>query len=114
MKRQATTLLRHGLSPERVREVGLTLDAIADTMLEQLAEGAHVNPRIEYARALGGRIRSEMGAGPLVHRVTHAIMTGNLDRVTQHDAQALVRALERRGHNHTAGQLATFFDRYHR
>ena len=104
----------------RVRSTGNTdgqlLGLLADQMLEQLDAGVHENPKrnpsIAYGQALGGRIRGLLGDTPLVHRVTHGLMTSRLDTVKTHDAESLVKLLERQGHQRTAGQFATFWNKH--
>ena len=95
-----------------------TLEMIAAGMLRQLEEGVHMNPApkanpaIAYGQALGGRIRGLLGDTPLVHRVTHGLMTSRLDTVKTHDAESLVKLLEQQGHQRTAGQFATFWNKH--
>lgn len=97
-------------------EARTAIEAVADTMLEQLQAGIHANPPIrglDYARALGGRIRQELQgtqAQLLADRVTHYLMTGRLDRVQTRDAQQLAQALQHHGSTHVAGQWVTFWN----
>lgn len=94
-------------------EAAVSIGAIAESMLEQVKEHVHTNPRLEYARALGGRIREALTgttADALAQRVTHAMMTGRLDTVKVSEAERLVKALERGGHRHSAAQFATFWN----
>lgn len=99
------------------QEARTAIDAVADTMLEQLGTGIHANPSIrglDYARALGGRIRQELNgtaAQALADRVTHHIMTGRADLVKTGEAQKLAQALDRFGARHVARQWVTFWNR---
>lgn len=97
-----------------ITEAAISIGAIAESMLDQLNDSIHTNPRLEYARALGARIRTALADTKheaLAHRVTHAMMTGRLDKVKVGEAEDLVKALEHGGHTHSAGQFATLWNR---
>lgn len=99
----------------QAREVGVTLEAIARAALRQLHEGVHVNPSLDYARALGGRIRKRLAGtthAGLGDRVTHDLMTGRLDKVRTADAETVAMALEKAGHTRTAKEFGTYWNQY--